>query len=426
MEKISILTGNDPVVTIEAHGDLVLKGQDELAEVIVKCDNPDDVSLTQEGDTITLRCESECRVRVPMAAKVNLTVGHGDVICKALDGVLKVGEVHGDLELRGVGPVHLSKAHGDLNARNVGGDLLIDTVDGNASLRDVQGSLEISGAVKGNLSVQDVDGDAQALAMGNVSVRIDPAPGQAYSFEARGNLFCRVPGDASVEVNIPKAGGRIQVNLPGVALEAAPKPPYSLKLGDGDASLELKADGNVALDTHAPDWSMLEDVELVDDEVEGMADTLTQQIEQQVEAQMRMIEEQMKAQMASLNLRLGSIGLSEEQARRVEERARQASEQATLRAQERMRRAQERIDQKMLVLQRRMENKGRTGAGRRGRIDFSFGSVPRPPVPPVPPPPPGEKVSEEERLMILRMLEQKKISMDEAEKLLSALEGKAG
>ena len=77
-------------------------------------------------------------------------------------------------------------------------------------------------------------------------------------------------------------------------------------------------------------------------------------------------------------------------------------------------------------MQRRMENKGRAGAGRRGRIDFSFGSAPRPPVPPVPPPPPGEKVSEEERLMILRMLEQKKISMDEAEKLLSALEGKAG
>jgi hypothetical protein len=33
-------------------------------------------------------------------------------------------------------------------------------------------------------------------------------------------------------------------------------------------------------------------------------------------------------------------------------------------------------------------------------------------------------VSEAERLMILRMLEQKKIGLDEAEKLLSALEGK--
>jgi hypothetical protein len=33
-------------------------------------------------------------------------------------------------------------------------------------------------------------------------------------------------------------------------------------------------------------------------------------------------------------------------------------------------------------------------------------------------------VSEDERLMILRMLEQKKITMEEAEELLSALEGK--
>ena len=37
---------------------------------------------------------------------------------------------------------------------------------------------------------------------------------------------------------------------------------------------------------------------------------------------------------------------------------------------------------------------------------------------------PQEQVSEEERLTILRMLEQKKISLEEAEQLLSALEGK--
>jgi hypothetical protein len=36
----------------------------------------------------------------------------------------------------------------------------------------------------------------------------------------------------------------------------------------------------------------------------------------------------------------------------------------------------------------------------------------------------SEPVSEEERLIILRMLEQKKITMDQAEELLSALESK--
>jgi len=80
------------------------------------------------------------------------------------------------------------------------------------------------------------------------------------------------------------------------------------------------------------------------------------------------------------------------------------------------------------------------------------GRPPMPPMPPRPPSPPGasgsrrgwgfegfgssqaqsatapvgDPVSEEERLMILRMLEQKKISIAEAEQLLSALESREG
>lgn len=40
------------------------------------------------------------------------------------------------------------------------------------------------------------------------------------------------------------------------------------------------------------------------------------------------------------------------------------------------------------------------------------------------PPSTPAPISDEERLTILRMLQEKKISLDEAEKLLSALEGK--
>jgi hypothetical protein len=58
---------------------------------------------------------------------------------------------------------------------------------------------------------------------------------------------------------------------------------------------------------------------------------------------------------------------------------------------------------------------------------------PIPPVSPMPPVPPAaparpvkdSRVSEEERLTVLRMLQEKKISIEEAEKLLEALEGKS-
>jgi hypothetical protein len=49
---------------------------------------------------------------------------------------------------------------------------------------------------------------------------------------------------------------------------------------------------------------------------------------------------------------------------------------------------------------------------------------PVPPVPPIPPTPPADPVSDEERMVILRMVEQGKISVGDAEKLLAALEGK--
>jgi hypothetical protein len=69
--------------------------------------------------------------------------------------------------------------------------------------------------------------------------------------------------------------------------------------------------------------------------------------------------------------------------------------------------------------------------GKRKGFTFSFGSDPfetgfsrRPARAARPPEPPVEPVSDEERLMILRMVENRQISVDEAEKLLAALEGR--
>jgi ATPase subunit of ABC transporter with duplicated ATPase domains len=157
-----------------------------------------------------------------------------------------------------------------------------------------------------------------------------------------------------------------------------------------------------------------------------MADAVSQQINQQVESQVRMIEDQLNAQLSSLTMRLSAAKLTEDQARRIEERAREASERATERAQERVRRAQERMEQKMAAAQRKMEYRTQAmeRASRHGRHPIDLGVLTFPGSP-RPPTPSGEPVNEEERLMILRMLEQKQISMEEAEKLLTALEDQA-
>jgi hypothetical protein len=109
----------------------------------------------------------------------------------------------------------------------------------------------------------------------------------------------------------------------------------------------------------------------------------------------------------------------------VEEATRRAMK-ASMRAQDQSERVQHRVDAAM----RRAEEKMRSAERRSAHMGISVGrwgvnfGGPRPPVPPAPPRPPSDPVTDEERLTILKMLQEKKISLQEAEKLLAALEGK--
>lgn len=418
MDKQFITTSASPHITIDVSGDLRIKGQDSN-EVIAKSDNPEDVTLEARDDQVIIRSSGDCVTRVPRMAFVLVQSVSGDAVIKGLDGELTIQSVDGSLELRNVAETRISRVSGDLSVKNVDGNLNIEKVDGDLNARSVQGDFTCS--TSGNLNLSSVGGSAKASADGNISLRLDPSPGHQYEFSSDGNVFCRISGDASVEISVPKAS-QIRADLPGIHASAPVQSPYALTLGEGDARLILSADGNVVLDTHAPDWDM-EDFDIdLGKETEGIADAVSQQINDQVESQVRMIEDNLNANLASLSMRLSAAKLTEEQARRIEERARETSERAAARAQEKMRRAQEKMEQKMAAMQRKMEmkNRERERASRHAQRSWGF-NVPTPPTPPTSP---GEAVSEDERLMILRMLEEKKITMEEADQLLSALEGK--
>jgi hypothetical protein len=136
---------------------------------------------------------------------------------------------------------------------------------------------------------------------------------------------------------------------------------------------------------------------------------------------MSSLERHLNEHLGQLSASLGAVGLSSEQAERIKQRAREASERASARAQERMRQAQEHIQHKVEAARRRAERKAhiadrRRHASKRRGWDFQWSSGGQEPA--------GDPVSDSERLMILKMLEEKKISLLEAEQLLAALEGK--
>jgi hypothetical protein len=220
-------------------------------------------------------------------------------------------------------------------------------------------------------------------------------------------------------VKIDKAS-RATIQVARVNLTETGKFPYQITLGDGDASLGFSADGNVGLVGRAPDWEMPEDLGAgFSRSFEGFTQDIGEQFEHQISAQMEMMEKQLNDQLENLNEALGTAGLSAEQLRRT----REASARATARAHEKMQRAQEKIRRKIEFAQRRAEHQARSAERRaqpRERRSWGFE------WPGARPETGSEPVSDEERLMILKMLEQKKISPEEADQLLAALEGKTG
>ena len=121
--------------------------------------------------------------------------------------------------------------------------------------------------------------------------------------------------------------------------------------------------------------------------------------------------------MENLSTVIGQAGLSQEEMDHIMQRARESSERATARSQAKMRRAQKKLERKLAAAKRKAELRAKA-AERRSQSGKNFEW-----------PPPSEEpaqgiISDEERLMVLRMLEEKKINLEEAEQLLAVLEGK--
>lgn len=419
MDSRTVQTSETPRLDLNISGNLSVKGWDK-GEVVAKCSSPDDLVMNVQEDVISINCTGNVSLKVPYGSVFQDVHIKGDASIKSIEGMITVSHISGNLSLRSVANVDIGMLSGNLSAKNIDGNLELKNCQGNVSVRDIKGALMIEESILGNLSLKEIDGNARAQARGNVSVDLDPSPESSYEFQAKGNLSCRLPGDASVKVGITR-GSNISIRIPDVDVPTPIKAPYELVLGEGDAQITIGAAGNLSLAGRPADWDMGEFEVEIGEDFELISESLNEQIASQIEAQMEMMEEELEHQLDSLSFSLEKTALSAEQAERIAERAREASERANRHAQEKIRRSQEKMQRKLEAARLRAERNARAAEraarDRRRRPE----PVERKPMPSKGVP---EPVSEEERLMILQMLEQGNITLEEAEKLLAALEGK--
>ena len=377
-EKTLITTTAEPEVHIKASGDLALKGHDRQ-EISAVSRYTGDLTMKQEGEIVQITCLDDCSVSVPPGSKVIIERVGGDGRVSSLTGSLQIQKVGGDLALLQVGPVEIEKVGGDFFAQHILGSLNIQQTGGDFTGEDVQGTIN-SGKVGGDIILRQAWGGFEGRAGGDMHVGLAMTKLPVSNLRCGGDIQLFVQPGSSGVLNITSNGEEIVLNLGG-HYEDIDERTYSLTLGDGGDELVLQAGGDV----HVSDQAWNEDIKV------GSSDNMDME-------SLRHLDEEVNAHV---------------------ERATRRAQEAAQRAEQRVQAAMKRIEQTRWGA---LHDHTHLHDQPHGRVNINFGEKMGRPF--EPPAAPRDPVTDEERLMVLKMLQDKKITVEEAEKLLRSMEGR--
>ncbi|MFZ5884141.1 MAG: SHOCT-like domain-containing protein [Chloroflexota bacterium] len=357
-----ISAGKTPKIKVDTvGGDLSVVGWD--GDILVKGDE-DEIRIQQNGEVVTLSCGGDLALRVPKGASFEFGNIGGDASIRGVLGDVFLRNVGGDLSIRDAGSVTIDSIGADFSLRSAHGDLHVKNAGGDVSIRDAEGKV-ILDSVGNDLALRGARGDVKVNVGEDVIVYLDPRADGEYAVVAGDDILLVIPPDA--DATLTMQGDQIEVDLPGVEPDEDATERVVV-LGTGSARISLSAGGDVRVSSREDAAEYAEEF----------------------------------GNFAGMNFDFSGLG------DRISKRVEEATRRATKRAEEAMRRAERHAERH----------------ARRGRVGMSWTwDLKGGPKPPTPPAPPSEPVTDAERMAILKMLAEKKITAEQAEQLLAALEG---
>lgn len=381
MAQRTIPCGEAPQLTIRAERNLSIRGG-QPNEIQATIEDLGDLQAVSTENNLILTCEDDCALEIPLTAKVVVEETGGSLSISDFTGGLEIREVNGNLSLYRIGDVECKTIDGNCRVEGAG-RVQAQGVGGNLKGSELRGPLNVTG-VGGNIKLAIAGSVEKLRAGGNIKIGI-LAINNDVEMSAGGNIHLYLPHKPGFVLDAASGGHNVIVRL-GESTRKFRGAVMGEHFGDGGAKLILHAGGNVMiLDTG------LEAGETEEIPVGGKVD--------------------MDTDWSTMNERIH---------KRIHERV----ERAEKRAEAVRRRAEENV---------RLAMKSVEGFDFSGVIDASLRSAGWPFaaadssasfVSDDEPADEREKVTDAERMIILNMLHEKKITAEEAERLLDALEGR--
>ncbi len=351
--------------------------------------------LTEEEDFDMLRFEgvsSDLKLEIPPQASFHADGIGGDAKITEITGEIIIKGIGGDFVLRESGAARIGNVGGDILFKRMEGHVEIGNVGGDASLREIEGDIQVIN-VGGDAILRDVHGSARMKNVaGDLVLDTDFMPGTEHFYVVGGDAVIRIEEGTLARFRLP-AGSKYRVDVEGAEIAENEEGDIVVTFGAGEtAEIVLEAGGDIRFISPSEGFEFNFDFDFDFDFDDKMAD----------------FERTLAEQLAGISdkIAINAERITQKLSARAAEKAEMAAERAAAKAERAAAKAAERVPRV-----------------RFSPKDWSF-AAPEPPEAPAAPAPPREPVSDEERMIILRMLEGGKISVEEAERLLKALESR--
>lgn len=406
MAKHSIPIENiSKLKVVGVSGNLYLTGWN-TEEIRIK-DLSDKDTIKTKKDLVEIQMPGDGFIHIPHDLEVEIQSVSGDAVIKRINNDLMISSISGDLLLSDISTASIGSVSGDLVAKRVQGDIKIENTSGDALIDNIQGQISLQ-QVGGDIVIQEVAGGIEATAGGDGTIDFHPVPWQAYQIAVGGNLSVSLPEECNADLSIKSGGKDINVILGELDIKSQ-EAELTQQLGEGGPAVMLSAGEKVFIS--GDDFNIFTGLKMNAEELGSISIDFSAKTSEQIKNSLGNLEEDLRESLSGLSDSLEEIGLSEENMRKIgfqiEESSKLAAEKAEMaavKAQAKVEKTISKARQKALKAQAKAK-------------EFDLGEF-------LEKHSEKQAVNESERLMILEMLQEKKISLDEADQLLKALEGK--
>ncbi len=385
MKRMQQAAPDGGVLVIKASCDLNVSGWDQNKFEIVG--DPAGIQIIADEKTIRLTSVDDCSIQVPLNYSVHIEKVSGDVWLSDLHGEVIVDRVHGDFSGTRLANVKVDKVGGDCVFEEVATPLACHHVGGDLMCSALAGGL-IDSFVGGDARLLDIYGGVRVNAGGDISAGMSDSVGETITLRAGGDVVVSIPPSSGWAMDLTSGGNDIRLDLGGKKERIYDWAVLRTE-GDGKSPLRVKAGGDIRV-TDTP--------------------LSTEKFQQRAQKSDKHWSHVLSVEMPHIQTVIDNTEISTDLADRISKKA----EEAVRKAESRIDEALQRIDMHGSAFRVGTEKTeieepipSTDGEKNEARIGVEK---------------PVSHITDEEKLVVLRMLQDNKLTVEEADRLLDALE----